>query len=69
MKKHPIKRYQLHLYLTETLADLLKDQASKYGLRPAHYVKFILVRDLGAHAINFNIRSPSQKEKIKDLFD
>ena len=68
MKKRPIKRYQLHLYLTEDLADLLKTQAEKYGLRPVHYLKFILVRDLHAHSVNFNIRNPSEKERIKNEF-
>jgi hypothetical protein len=69
MKKRKIKRCQLHLYLTEDLADLLKTQAQKYGLRPVHYLKFILVRDLHAHAVNFNIRRPSEKERFKDEFE
>jgi len=54
------KRHQIHLYLTENLYDQLQSQAEKWGLRPSQYLKFMLVRDLGSHATDLNIRTPKE---------
>ena len=59
------KRYQLHLYLTQNLCELLRRKAKGWGLTPAQYVKFVLVQHLGGSALDMNTRKLSEKEVEK----
>lgn len=57
-----MKTYQIHLRLTENLYQSLKEKAGIMGLPTTHYVKFILVREVGAYALDLNIRTIHKNE-------
>lgn len=59
-----MKRPQIHLYLTPHLFTVLKQRAQGYGLSPAQYVKYSLVKDLEAYFPDVNV-----KKKAEDLYE
>ena len=56
-----MKNPQIHIRLTPHLKKLLLKRSSEYGLTPAQYTKYLLVKDLGAHLIDLNIKSLSER--------
>ena len=63
-KIEQMNTYQIHIRLTPQLKQLLKKKCGGYGLTPAQYVKYILIKDLNLLVVDLNRTSFSERNKI-----